>query len=68
MSLQTIQDLQEVESLKGIDSSKAFDIAEHYRRLGGYKITLSEDMFKADIQVCRLPDSAIQGNYRRVNP
>ena len=47
---------------------KAFDIAEHYRRLGGYKITLSEDMFKADIQVCRLPDSAIQGNYRRVNP
>lgn len=67
MSLQPIQDLQEVENLKGIESSKANDIADHYRKLGGYKITISEDMFRSDIQVCRLPESAIQGNYRRVN-
>lgn len=67
MSLQAVQDLMEVENLKGIDSSKANEIAEHYRKLGGYKIVISEDMFRSDLQVCRLPDSAIQGNYRRVN-
>ena len=50
-----------------IPSSRANDIATHYRRLGGYQIDLTEYQFRADITVYRLGDSAIQGNYRRVN-
>ena len=67
MSLQTVQNLSEIENLKGITSVKANEIADHYRKLGGYKIIIDEDMFRSDIQIFRLPESAIQGSYRRVN-
>lgn len=56
-----------VEKHTNIPSSRAADIAAHYRRLGGYKVDLKEYQFRAEITVYRLGDSAIQGNYRRVN-
>ena len=56
-----------IEQHVNIPSSRADDIANHYRRLGGYQIELKEDQFRADITVYRLGDSAIQGHYRRVN-
>lgn len=56
-----------IEQHVNIPSSRADDIATHYRRLGGYKVELKEYQFRADITVYRLGDSAIQGNYRRVN-
>jgi len=55
-----------VESHQNIPSSRAADIASHYRKLGGYQIDLKEDKFRADITVYRSDDNAIQGNYRRV--
>jgi len=55
-----------IEQHVNIPSSRADDIATHYRRLGGYKIDLQENQFRADITVYRLDDNAIQGNYRRV--
>jgi len=55
-----------IESHQNIPSSRAADIASHYRKLGGYQIDLQEDQFRADITVYRLGDNAIQGNYRRV--
>ena len=56
-----------VENHVNIPSSRADAIATHYRRLGGYRVELSEYQFRANITVYRLGDSAIQGNYRRVN-
>ena len=56
-----------VEQHVNIPSSRADDIATHYRRLGGYKIDLKEESFRADITVYRLDDNAIKGNYRKVN-
>ena len=56
-----------VEQHENIPSSRADDIASHYRRLGGYKIDMKEYQFRADITVYRLADAAIQGNFRRVN-
>lgn len=56
-----------VENHVNIPSSRADDIATHYRRLGGYRVELQEYQFRANITVYRLGDSAIQGNYRKVN-
>ena len=56
-----------IENHTNIPSSRANDIAAHYRRLGGYLVELKEYQFRADIMVFRLGDNAIQGNYRRVN-
>ena len=56
-----------VENHANIPSSRAAEIASHYRRLGGYRVELQESQFRADITVYRLGDGAIQGNYRRVS-
>lgn len=49
------QVLPPVENQTGIPSSEAKKIADHYRNLGGFRIDLKEDMFRADILVTPLP-------------
>jgi len=54
-SASSVQVLSPVENQTGIPSSEAKKIADHYRKLGGFKIEISEHQFRSNILVTPLP-------------
>ena len=66
-SASSVQVLQPVENQTGITSSKANEIADHYRRLGGFKIEISEHQFRSNILVTPLPTAFTTYQAKEVN-
>ena len=57
-----------IEQQTGINRDRAAKIADHYRALGGYAISVIErNYFDCDLTIVLGVETALQGNYRRVN-